>query len=327
MARYADAVDISSVGAIVDTNYLNKIALTNTAAVSVRNLETDQGGTTVGWVRAKTFQDNPEGQAIGVGGEITLENTSQTKYQVPKYWRADGALFDDIYGEITPKVQEAATLNVTNAVTTHIAQMSDSALVSTLQGVGAFLAGQAENYLDTSSGQLALKDFVEAESLRGDAVADGLKICVTNSKMFYHLKSLAAVATNSNTLGMTLQNQVVASGRIEELMGYVFYKADKLPLVSSSYYYMYLVDPGSIIMGTPMMPEIDPFQRAEKAFQDILKFKVGMSSGFEGVSWSATKTDVVTNTALATAANWSKATEDYKHIPMIVIKAAAPTFA
>lgn len=326
MPRYADVVDVADVSKIVGTNYLYNSPLLQSSVIRRAPMKTS-GGTQVGWVDEKLFQDDSTGQAIGVDTEISLKSKVQTKYQIPIAWRGDGAEMDDIYEEISPKVKKDTTAQLSDSISIKSAKMINNLLIKVIDGVGLYMAGLGEsagNYNDTDSTQVSAPAILETRNKRGDQGTNG-GVCILRAAMYNKLAALGLVAQSINTLGFAKSDQIVMSGNLGTMLGYEFIITDEIAL-SGTDYLTYFVDPQSLILMGGGAPEIDAVQRKERGFQDIIKFKVGAGIGFEGLSWTLSQNSVVTDAQIASAASWSLAKVAVKYVPAAVLQTPAPTF-
>lgn len=324
--RYADLVDPQVVMETIPGDYANqaKLIASGVAAMEPGSVE----GTRADFIKETLFESEDEGQAIGVDGEITLKDKTQTLYHIPVFFRADGALLDDIADEITSKTSREATLEVSNAVQRKSTQMMDSAMIHALEGCGLKLANSAENYLDTSTSALTLSLIQKAKATRNDEGAMINAIMVMRSLMWHYLCSLGLVANDSNTMTQTKRDEILIRNTLGTLLGMDTLMTDKLSLAGDGDYYSYLVERGAIrLKSSGTAPQVDPIIRTERGFQDIVKFRFKMGCGLAGMSWSAAATDVVTNTDLATYTNWARAKDYAKNVPLVVIRCPAPTIS
>lgn len=322
--RYADVVDIASVSKIVGQNYLNDAMLVKAGLVRMEAKPIE--GTQVGWVEEKLFQDDATGQAIGVSTELTLKSKTQTKYQVPIVARGDAAEKDDIYGEISPKVKTDATAALSESISAKSSQIVDSTLIKVLDGMGLYMEGANTNYVDTGATAIAVTDITKTKDTRSDMAFMNGGSFVCRAKIYHKFINLGAVAFTSNTMGINAQNAIIADGSLGKIMGLNIVVTDKIGLAAdASDYLSYILEPQSLILYGNEAPQVDPIQRAERGFQDIIKFKVRFGVGLEGMSWDVAQNDLVTNTTLALAASWSLAKRDVKFVPVAVLRCPVPS--
>jgi len=116
-----------------------------------------------------------------------------------------------------------------------------------------------------------------------------------------------------------------ATGSIAQILGLQIFQTDKISTVSGSTdHYLYIAERGALRIKGRVRPDLDPIVRAERQFADIIKFKMKLGGGLLGMSWGGSASDLVTNSSLATATNWSKAKTYWKDIPMCVLRASVP---
>ena len=319
---YSDVVNVADVEQIVGTNYTNEARLVQYGLVRTEGDPVMQG-VNIGWVREKLFEDSDSGQAIGIDTEVTLKKKVQTKYQTPIVSRGDAAEFDDTFEEISAKVKKDAMTTIASAITRKNAQMLDKTLLSVLEGVGAYVITDTTNYLDTSTNQISLAYIASAKAKRYDDAFTNGGTMLVRSLVYHKLVALGLIAATTNTFGNAAQDSMVRTGKLGTVCGLNVEMSDKLALNSSDYL-CYLLEPTSIIVYGATAPQIDPIQRKERGFKDILKWKFRAGVGFEGMSWGATASDLVLDTDLATGTNWTLAKANIKHLPIVVLDVPLP---
>ncbi len=324
--RYADIIDPQNIERIIAADYINEARLMQSGLVTRGASPTE--GTHITTIKETLFSTDDEGQAIGVDTDITLKNISQLEFQFPVVGRADGGDFDDIAGEITPKRQSDAEVNVTNAISTKAAQMVDSAGIKIIDGCAAFMVTDGTNFNNANGSQVNLNDLEQTKSTRGEkgqAFAGGS--LVMRGLMFHQVNALGLVAQTSNTMGNMKQGIVVETGTIGTILGMNLFSTDKIALESGGDHFIHFIEAGALGMRLADSPDIDPVIRSRRGFKDTIKFRVRLGGIIEGLSWSSAKANVVTNTDLSTGTNYELMFTNIKNVPMAVARFDAPTFA
>lgn len=325
--KYSELIDPQVIEKIVGADYQNEARLVQSGIISREGLPPE--GTHVSWIKETIFSGDDEGQAIGVDTEITLKNKVQVKYQLPIFDRADGAELDDISEEIMAKRgREGVEADFANAISAKAAQMVDTAGIKIIDGCGAFIVTDTNNYNDASASQANLVDLEETKSKRGEkGTSFDSGFMIMRGLMYHKLASLGLVASTSNTMGNMAQNEIVRGGLTGTILNMNLFSTDKIALAGTDHY-IHFIERGALRMLLGAMPDIDPVLRGTRKFTSISKFRVKMGGVVSGLSWSASQSNPAntTNTALATGTNWEQAATNIKNVPMAVVKFAAPTF-
>lgn len=312
---YTDnVVDLKVLQGLVGTDWLTESVLYKSGAV-VRDTRPLPTGTFVTDVRTKMFEDEDEGQAIGIGSTLSSEERVQTAMNHPIVRRGNVALVDDIQGEIQAGGPEDMA-RMADEIRRAAAVYFDTALIKTLEGS---LASTALSSLQVGAGaQLTLPLLNAAKFARGDkgyaAFQNGF--ILWNSAMQQYATDLGLVAATSNTYGMNAQNQIVMSGMVDKVLGMNVLVTDKLAAPDANDYYAYLLESGAFVVRGSMEPKI-VISDVENGFATKLKFRITFSAGIRGVSWSGSQQDVYTNAELATGSNWTLGAASYKHVPAV----------
>lgn len=332
---YANLIDRAKIAEIVGTRYLNM------AKISQSGLLSPEGnigqGTTEEWIREELFETGTSGQAIGVNSEISLKDKTQTLYKMPVCWRADGALLDDVFEEISVKTKRAAETNVVNGVSRKAAQMVDDVYFAIINGYGSYAATNSVNYQDSNGSQISTSILQQGKKARSDEGSFDNGIIVARSIVIHKLHTLGLVAFTSNTLGVQAQDSLTQTGKFVNgtVLGMSMLMVDKLynqagSALDTGDQYVYLMEQGSIRIKNGGTPDIDPLQRKERAFQDVIKFRIKVGGTVKGITWqgSVGAQGEITNTALETGTNWTSALKsgNEKYIPVSLIRVDAPTF-
>lgn len=326
--KYSDIIDPQNIEKIIGADFQNEAKLVTSGIISREG--TPPEGSHVTWLKETLFSTDDEGQAIGVDTEITLKNKTQAEYQLPIFYRADGAEFDDIAEEIMAKrTREGVEADVTNAISAKSAQMTDSAGIKIIDGCAAWIITDTTNYNNANGSQANLVDMEEARGKRGEkGVNFEGGFAIMRGLMYHKLASLGLVAATSNTMGNMRQDEIVRTGVVGSILGMNLFPTDKIALESGGDHYIHFLERGALRMLLGANPQIDPFIRDKRAFKDSLKFRIKMGGIITGLSWSATKSNPAntTNTALATGTNYEQAATYVKNIPIAVVRFDAPTF-
>lgn len=320
--RYADIIDPQVISNLIPGDWLNSIALVKSGLVRV-----DSGviaSTQSDFVREDVFNTEEDGQAIGVGGSISIKSKSQAKYSIPVVARADGASFDDIAEEITPDVKMSTQNNLTEAILKKSESMVDGVLVNTIMGCGLKLAALAKNYKDAGSSALSLALIQEAKAQRGDQGLFMGGFIAMKGLVYFKLGALGCVT--APTVGLAKQDQIVQMGTIGSILGMTPVMSDRIADFSDTDVPLYLLENQALILKGGVAPAVDPILRSENSFQDIVKFMLRCGATVSGMGWTASKADVVTNADLATVGNWAQAAYASKNVKMAVLRVPAVTF-
>ena len=326
--KYSDFIDPQNIKAVIGSDYQNEAKIVTSGLITREPLPTS--GTHTTWLREKLFSGDDEGQTAGVDTEISLKNKEQTEYQVSLVDRADGAEFDDISEEIMTKAaKEGAETELTNAISAKSAQMLDSVGIKIIDGCGAFIITNETNYNNANGSQVNLVDLEQTKSKRGEkGVNFEGGFMVMRGLMYHQIAALGLVAQTSNTLGNIKQSEIVAGGVVGTVLGMNIITTDKIALEAGGDHYIHFLERGALRMMMSGAPDIDPFIRKERSFQDSIKFRIKAGGIVEGLSWTGAKSNpaAVTNTALATGTNYELAKAFIKNVPMCVARFDAPSF-
>jgi hypothetical protein len=263
-------------------------------------------GTLVYQLRNRRFQD-VSGQSVAAGGTVATVVKTQEKEQHPRIWRYGSTTESSVLMSIEEKdaIEEAnATMaaDISNAST----QFLDDALVAVMKGVGAANTGN-----QVGSGALVtLAGLVSGLSVAGERglnyMGGGMAM---NSAVYWYLAGLGMVAATSNTFGNMLQDKIVQTGNLPtQLVGMTPIVSDKFTEVSSKRYYVYFVQRGAVAARAGGMPVIESASlAAQRQFGTVTNFYIDFGLGIQGMSWKLAGKETVTDTELATAANWELA--------------------
>jgi len=331
--KYSDFIDPEVLEKIIGADYQNEAKTINSGIV--RREGAPNESSQVEWIKQTIFSTDDTGQTIGVDTEIDLKNKTQLSYALPIVWRADGAELDDVSEAIMAKrgregAEADATANLANAISAKAAQMTDTVSIKIIDGCGAFLVTDANNYVNDTGSQVSLTKLEETRSTRGEKGVNfegGFLIC--RGVMYHKLAALGLIAATSNTMGNMKQDEIVNTGVVGTLLGMNVFPTDKIATVSGSTdHYIHFIERGALRMLMRESLNIDPVIRATRSFKDSIKFKVALGGMVDGLSWSATKVNpaTVTNTSLATGTNYEQAATNIKNVPMAVYRCAVPTF-
>jgi hypothetical protein len=281
------------------------------------------------WIKETLFDgssNDGQGQAIGVNSQLTLQSKVQAQYALPIVTRANGAELDDIADSIVAKRGlDDIRLEVTNAISREAAQMTDWVVSRAMEGAALYIesvgAGTA-NYLDAGANVISLAYIAQALATRGEKylnITENGGYIITRSGNAAALKELGLVAATSNTMGNMKQGQIVEGGMIGTLMGMNLFVTDKISAAADDDQYTYFVEPGSMrVLLDPL--KVDPIQRKEREFKDVIKFYVRMGAILDGLYWGTAAANVVTNTNLAAATNYTVAKSFWDDVPMCVLR-------
>lgn len=320
--RYADIIDPEVIIETIPDDYQNKAKIIDSGIAMIEGAPAE--GTQASMIIETLFEGDDSGQAIAMDSAISLADKSQEKYQVPLFWRADGALLQDLEGEITSKVRRDATLNISNAISRKASQIVDTTMMAVLEGNAGAIISNGTNYLNLGT-QITLDGIEKLKATRGDQGDFDNGVLVMRGTMYHKLARLGLVTWSNATMTNEYRQQVQATGSIGQILGLSIFQTDKLSTASSSTdHYVLMAERSALHIKGRVAPDLDPIVRSERSFADIIKFKMKLGGGLVGMSWGGTASDLVTNTSLQTATNWSKAKTYWKDIPMCVLRASVP---
>jgi hypothetical protein len=317
---YAELYDPEVLTKMIGADYQNEVNLFNSGLI--RKEAAPQEGSFIQWIKQTIFSGDEDGQTVGVGSEITLQNKVQTDYAAPLVWRADGAELDDVSEAIMAKLKaEGAEATMANAISAKAAQMVDTVGIKILDGVSRFLITDTNNYNNANGSQVNLVDLEQTKSTRGEKGQNFMGgFMVMRGVMSHQMAALGLVAATSNTMGNMVQNEIVTTGVTGTVLGMNILSTDKIALESSGGvdHIIHLVERGALRMMMADTLKIDPVFRKERAFADSIKFMVSMAGMVDGMSWGSAKANPasITNTALQTGTNYEQAATNIKNVPM-----------
>jgi hypothetical protein len=325
---YADIYDPEVLEKYIGADYQNEARLVQSGIITRDGLPTE--GSNVQWIKQTIFSTDDEGQALGVGSEISLKNKVQNDYAAPLFWRADGVELDDVSEEIMAKLpSEGAEAEMANAISAKAAHMMDSAGIKIIDGAAQFLITDANNYNNANGSQVNLVDLEETKAKRGEKGVDfAAGFMVMRGLMYHKLAALGLVAATSNTMGNMRQDEIVKGGLKGTVLDMNIFVTDKIALETGGDHYIHFLESGALKMKMGGGVNIDPVQRSIRSFTDSIKFRVKGAGMIQGLSWSSAKVNPanITNTALATGTNYEQAATYIKNVPMCVARFDAPSF-
>lgn len=306
---YSNIVDLKVLQGLVGTDYANKSVLFNLGVLQMdgRPLPT---GTQTTIVRGQIFESDEDGQAIGVGTDVSFKDASQTEMIAPIVVRADGATLWDIQGEIQAggPTSEADLAQQINA---KAASMLDTAVIKILEGCAAANTGN-----QTGSGATITLDLINDARWVRDDYAPGFQngVFLCRSEIAQKIHSLGLVAATSNTFGISGAG-IALQGTIPLLQGMNVAVSDKLTAIDSNDSYAYLLERNSILFRGSEAPVIK-MSDVENGFGTRVKFRVRFAAVVRGMSWTGGGSDVYTNAELATSGSWTLRAAQAKHVPV-----------
>lgn len=324
---YSQIIDPQVIEAIIAGDYVNEARLVSSGVISMEGAPEE--GSHVSWIKQALFEGDDEGQAIGVDTEISLKSIEQTEYQLPIVQRGDGAELDDVVGMITPKRKADLETKLTNAISSKAGQIVDSVGIKIIDGCAKFIITNATNYNNANGSQVNLVDLEETKSKRGEKGANfNAGFMIMRGLMYHKMAALGLVAATSNTMGNMKQDEIVRGGLKGTVLDMNILSTDKIALEASGGvdHLIHFVEAGSLRMKIADRLSIDPFLREKRAFKDSIKFMSRLGGIIDGLSWSAAKTNIVTNTDLATGTNYELFKNNIKNVPMCVVRFDAPSF-
>lgn len=325
MSLYSNIIDPEVITDIIPADWQYQRGLVGIGAVTLQSPAME--GTQEDFIKETLFQTDHDGQVVGIGTELTLKNLVQTQYHIPLVWRGDGAILYALQGEISPKRAASIQSNVTNAILDKATKIFDGVAISIAQGIAKYQEANTENFKDTGATQVNLLAITELKSLLGEQGLFQGGYMVMEGAMFQKFVALGLTTEGNNTYGVSLKDAIVSAGSFSTVLGMTPVVSDRITgATGDTDHYIMFLQPGGLLMKGSPKPEIYPVQQTERGFDEIVKFKMKAGGTVAGMSWGGTKSDQVSNSALATAANWTRAASNAKNVKMATLRVPAPKF-
>lgn len=262
-------------------------------------------GSQIFLVRDRKFQDS-SGQAIASGGTIAATVATQTKVTHPKLWRYGSMEEPDVLEDVRLKGVAEENADVASSIRAAAIQYVDDSAIACIKGTGAALTG---NQYDGHGATIdALDDLVNSIEVLGEKgfALQGGGIAL-RSAPYFKLVKLGLVAATSNTFGNALQDQIARQGMLpSNILGMTPIVTDKLESLGSNLYYMYFLGRGAMAIHGATTPVVEVARKAAlREFTTVTNFKMAFGVGFYGVTWGGAASETVSDTDLATSANWT----------------------
>ncbi len=311
--EYTDnVVELKVLRELVGTDWIKESVLYKSGAVAYTGKPLPTGTFSVA-VRNQMFEDDEDGQAIGIGSSLSKKDRKQVEISHPIVRRGNVGLLDEVQGEIQAGGPEDVA-SMANEIRIAAATYMDTALLRAVEGIGAAITTNQSG----NGATIDLPGMNTAKYIRGDK-SSGFQngFWLVNSGIMQKLVSLGLVAPTSNTWGMGNQDQIVLTGMANTLLGMSFIVTDKLSANASDATddNVFLLEKGAIQVTGSLNPIIK-FSDVEDGFAQKIKFRIGFSAGVRNVRWAGAQQDIYTNAELATSSNWALGALSAKNVPL-----------
>lgn len=298
-------IDYPKIRAIVADEYLKQSIIAMTNACERQPLSNE--GSYEYSLRERIFQD-VSGQVVAPLAPISSQERTQLEVKHPKLWRSGSYVEPSYDKEIDNKTAQRINTDIGMQMAKSAAKFWDDSAVATIEGVGAAITG---NQYDSSGAVLTLDAFVTGMSKLGERGLDlNGGILAGNSSVYFKLLGLGMVAQTSNQFGNANQERMVILGQLpNNLLGLSFAMSDKFLVTAvANKYYCYMIGAGAINAYGGEVPkiEVSPLTALGIFGQKII-YEIMFGLGFKGTTYGGTFNKLITDTDLATAANWTLA--------------------
>lgn len=297
---YADIIKPEKVAVIIGKEW------TNRAKIVTSGVATSEPMINQGIAYEEIYQSwftNSSGQALKFGDTISKEKKEQVLAKTPRLWRYTATEVADAEKDIEEKEARMVQASVVQDITKSSTQYVDDSAAAILKGIGAVLTS---NQYDSSSSTISdITPFADlyakfgekADKMNGSAVFG-------NSVVYWKLVKLGMVAATSNTFGNTIQDEIVRSGKLPQLIGGItFIMSDKFSAVTTNQYYLYFVGRDAMVLRGTDKPYIES-ERKQNAIATNFKVSLSYSLGVRGMSWAGSFTEDISDTDIETSSNW-----------------------
>jgi hypothetical protein len=315
--NYSDvsAIDGQLIEKAIGDNWLydSKIIATNAVDVDSRPIPSGTGSY---YARERDIQDvAPE--AVSASGTISPYTVTHTKVTHPRVWRYGNLTYSDVIKDIDALEYEEAAVKLRRKAV----QDLDSDIVAVIKGIGETLTGA--QYDATGVGVIDLDQIVDTMALLGDR---GLElqggIAAGRSALYFKLLKAGLVAMTANTFGLENQTRMVQNGVLPmNVLGMSFIPSDKFANLGSSQYYLYLISARVLTVRGAGQPMIETARlAAARQFGWVVNMKHDYGIGMYGVNFKGSLSEVISDTDLATAANWELKTQNVNQVGIARLK-------
>lgn len=310
--RYIDIYDAEIIANSIGMDWANDAKVFKSGVIKHDN-ETLRHGSRIAEIRVTRFQGRA-GQALKAGDSISgTGHTQQISYH-PVLWRYDMADESDVTAEIEAKDFPKVNANLASDIREAGAQYVDDSAVSVIEGTAAALS---ENQYGDGLTTISLDELILTKAALDDGgeALDGGAIFM-RSDTYWKLARMGLVSATSNTFGNAAQETVVLEGRLPvTIVGLTPIMTNKITSPQTGGEFVYFVGAKSMVFRGVASPKVESLRETD-SFSTKTKFEVKYSIGFNGCNWILSGKEDVSDSELATAANWEKASFVSKHIPL-----------
>jgi hypothetical protein len=315
---YSSIHDPEVLTRLVGQDWLNMATVVRLTGIVKRDPAPTES-TTVQEIRQQLFQDTTA-QSIAAGGTISTQALSQTIAKHPVLWKYQGAEISDVIRDIMAKNLPTQNASIAEEIREAAMQYVDNSVINAIKGTGAALTS---NQTDQSASVISLSSLTNGLAALNEA---GTRLqggaMLMRNEVYFKLLALGVVSQSTNTYSNEQQDAMVRSGRIpENVMGLTPFVSDKFAALGSDNYYIYYVGPNAIRLGGDGSLKIETGrQTAAKQMGEVILFNLKYNVGFDGVTWGGTVNEQITDTNLATAANWTLAAKNSQNVQLVRVK-------
>ena len=304
---YADIFDPEVIKRLVGEGWLNDPNVVR-AGIIMRDARPMQGSL-LSEVRQKTFQDS-SGQSLKAGDEISALNKTQEKANMPNLWRYNAINMPDVIEDIEIKDVPAENASMAAAIQAAAAQYVDDSVIKTIEGAADALTA---NQFDAGANDISLAFIADTKAKSLDKIRQlDSGAIIMDSKVYYDALALGLVTNDNSTFGLATKEQMVKDGNLPtNVLGLTPIVTDKLALDAGDHR-VFLVGANTVALRGSGAPDVE-VHRIEKSFSSFTKFRVPYGVGVPGLKWNLGGKEDVSDTELATAANWTLATNAHSN--------------
>jgi len=311
---YSDTTVRRDLMDVIGVSYANDAKLMQTPLVEM-GAPGDLTGVSIYWATRKIFQDSQAGQAIGISTNLDADTKVFSDYKMPIIQRGRAVNLDQIQNDILGRNDSDADL--VQAISEASAQYLNYSMVKHANGVGLFLENEGTNINDTGATVLAFGDIADTMAKRGE-YGNRSKIIMTHSAVYWHYVSLGFVTYANATIDEAKRADIVTRGDIGTIVGAFFYTDDNI-VTNGSDYYALICEPNSLMVRLNTTPYIKMVSSTDTIGEKV-QFYNRFALKFKNIAWTASDSDIITDTDLATLGNYELAESDVKYVPMTVLR-------
>lgn len=319
---YTDnVVDLKVLRELVGSDWTNESVLVQSGVIEMDNTPLPSGTYSVA-VRNQMFEDDEDGQALGIGSSLNSKERTQIEISHPIIRRGNVGLIDDIQGEVQAGGPDDIA-RIAQEARRAAAVYFDTAVLQCIFGGAAANATGNNGGAGNTVGNGAIISLDLLNQLKwcrddyGSRFQNGFLLM--RSTVAQTMWGLGLVAQTSNTFGVSAQNEIVLSGIAPKVLGMGILVSDKVTPPDATDEYVYALEKGSIRVRGDMTPKFR-FSDVENGFADKIKFRITFSAGIKGMKWSGSQQDIYTNAELATSTNWALGYRVAKQVPVARLK-------